>query len=203
MVRGDLTFWVEVFGKTIEFDERVTKYVDSAGLGGILRCGYRKLDRALIKALIERCRPETNTFHLPFGEVTVTLQDVNVLWGLPIEGDALLGIETSYDVDGLSFINRETVQMRDMGPEHYQQNFEQIQGMTVQIVRAVNHEEILEDPLYIQTQPINLETDNAQPQRVRHRNRGRGHVRRTERLIVPPVHHDVRQTGTENYGEGP
>ncbi|KAK1411620.1 hypothetical protein QVD17_38176 [Tagetes erecta] len=98
MVRGDLTFWVEVFGKAIEFDERVTKYVDSTGLGGILRCGYRKLDRALIKGLIERCRPETNTFHLPFGEVTVTLQDVNVLWGLPIEGDALLGIETSYDV---------------------------------------------------------------------------------------------------------
>ncbi|KAK1411372.1 hypothetical protein QVD17_37920 [Tagetes erecta] len=98
MVRGDLTFWVEVFGKAIEFDERVTKYVDLAGFGGILRCGYRKFNHALIEALIERWRPETNTSHLPFGEVTMTLQDVNVLWGLPIEGDALLGIKTSYDV---------------------------------------------------------------------------------------------------------
>ncbi|KAK1441408.1 hypothetical protein QVD17_07277 [Tagetes erecta] len=98
MLRGDFTFWVEVSGKAIELDERVTKYVDLAGFGGILRCGYRNTDRALIEALIERWRLETNIFHLPFGEVTVTLQDVNVLWGLPIEGDALVGIETSYDL---------------------------------------------------------------------------------------------------------
>ncbi|KAD4384177.1 hypothetical protein E3N88_24345 [Mikania micrantha] len=60
---------------------------------------FWRLDRALIEALVERWRPETNTFHLPFGEATVTLEDVNVEWGLPIEGVALTGVEGSYTYD--------------------------------------------------------------------------------------------------------
>nr|ABA94827.1 hypothetical protein LOC_Os11g40630 [Oryza sativa Japonica Group] len=44
------------------------------------------VDRFLIGALVERWRPETNTFHLPVGEMTVSLQDVSCLWGLPIQG---------------------------------------------------------------------------------------------------------------------
>ncbi|XP_063943066.1 protein MAIN-LIKE 1-like [Daucus carota subsp. sativus] len=34
-------------------------------------------------------RPETNTFHFPFGEITITLEDVYMLMGLPISGRAL------------------------------------------------------------------------------------------------------------------
>ncbi|KAD4178861.1 hypothetical protein E3N88_27452 [Mikania micrantha] len=66
--------------------ENVKRYVNIAGFGGLLDCGYRNLDHGLLEALIERWRPETHTFHLPIGEATVTLKDVNVLWGLPIEG---------------------------------------------------------------------------------------------------------------------
>ncbi|XP_076951314.1 serine/threonine-protein phosphatase 7 long form homolog [Bidens hawaiensis] len=73
------------------------EYTDLFGFGGIVRCGYRKVDRALVEALVERWRPETNTFHLPCGEATVTLEGVNVLWGLPIEGEALAGYEESFD----------------------------------------------------------------------------------------------------------
>jgi Plant mobile domain len=37
-------------------------------------------------ALVEYWRPETHTFHLPVGKVTVTMQDVSCMWGLPISG---------------------------------------------------------------------------------------------------------------------
>ncbi|KAK9269286.1 hypothetical protein L1049_001056 [Liquidambar formosana] len=47
--------------------------------------GAARLDPVLITALVERWRQETHTFHLPIGEVTITLQDVAVLWGLPID----------------------------------------------------------------------------------------------------------------------
>ncbi|XP_078158210.1 serine/threonine-protein phosphatase 7 long form homolog [Carex rostrata] len=52
---------------------------------------------SLIQALVERWRPETHTFHFQFGEMTVTLQDVSVLWGLPIQGVPVGGISYSTD----------------------------------------------------------------------------------------------------------
>ena len=46
-----------------------------------------KLDRSLLSALVDRWRPETHTFHLR--EMAPTLQDVAMLLGLPITGDAV------------------------------------------------------------------------------------------------------------------
>jgi hypothetical protein len=42
------------------------------------------MDEALLIGLVDRWRPETHTFHLPFGEMTVTLKDVAMLTGLSI-----------------------------------------------------------------------------------------------------------------------
>ncbi|XP_075675238.1 serine/threonine-protein phosphatase 7 long form homolog [Castanea sativa] len=42
-------------------------------------------------AFVERWRLETHTFHLPHGETTITLQDVEVLLGIPIDGEAIVG----------------------------------------------------------------------------------------------------------------
>ena len=44
------------------------------------------MDHDLLMTLIERWRWETHTFHLYVGEMTPTLQDVVVLFGLPIDG---------------------------------------------------------------------------------------------------------------------
>ena len=46
-------------------------------------------DRSLLSSLVDRWRSETHTFHLPFGEMMVTLQDVAMLTGLPIAGAAI------------------------------------------------------------------------------------------------------------------
>ncbi|XP_050254850.1 serine/threonine-protein phosphatase 7 long form homolog [Quercus robur] len=85
-------------GRTEEFsnrepmvDDRVVHIIKALGLEGLLRQPGRELDHGLITALVERWRPETHTFHMPHGEMTITLQDVEVILGLPIDGDAVTG----------------------------------------------------------------------------------------------------------------
>ena len=53
------------------------------------RVGLFQLDRSLLCALVDRWRPETHTFHLPCGEMALTLQDVMYLLGLPLVDDAV------------------------------------------------------------------------------------------------------------------
>ncbi|KAG9442173.1 hypothetical protein H6P81_018027 [Aristolochia fimbriata] len=52
---------------------------------------WLRLDKPLITALVERWKSETNTFHLANGETTITLEDVAVLLGLRVDGDAVTG----------------------------------------------------------------------------------------------------------------
>jgi hypothetical protein len=44
------------------------------------------MDSAVLTTLVDRWRLETHTFHLPHGEITVTLQDVAMVLSLPIDG---------------------------------------------------------------------------------------------------------------------
>ncbi|KAK4726575.1 hypothetical protein R3W88_031492 [Solanum pinnatisectum] len=56
--------------------------------GEISFCSLMKMyDRALVTTMIECWRPETHCFHLPFGEVTITLHDVEVLFCLHIDNN--------------------------------------------------------------------------------------------------------------------
>nr|XP_023915456.1 serine/threonine-protein phosphatase 7 long form homolog [Quercus suber] len=72
-------------------DDRVLTIVRLLGLEGLYLVPSIQLDHALITAFVERWRPETHTFHLPHGEMTITLQDMEVIMGLPIEGEAMVG----------------------------------------------------------------------------------------------------------------
>ncbi|XP_074324304.1 serine/threonine-protein phosphatase 7 long form homolog [Apium graveolens] len=76
--------------ETINLDCRMIPFLQSSGFYGVARLSTLQLDWSLLSTLVERWRPETHTFHLPMGEVTITLQDVGVLLGLPIDGRALI-----------------------------------------------------------------------------------------------------------------
>ncbi|KAH1229549.1 Serine/threonine-protein phosphatase 7 long form [Glycine max] len=56
-----------------------------------MKLAQLKVNGALVNAFIERCRPETHTFHLKCGEAIITLQDVSVLLGIPMDGRPLIG----------------------------------------------------------------------------------------------------------------
>ena len=64
----------------------VMQQLEIAGFMQFFRLGYIQLDHALITALVDRWRPETSSFHLRVGEMTITLADVAVLLGLPVDG---------------------------------------------------------------------------------------------------------------------
>ncbi|KAH1106210.1 hypothetical protein J1N35_009978 [Gossypium stocksii] len=70
----------------------IENYLREAGFWHMATLGQGcKLDLKLISALIERWRPETHTFHLPCGECTITLEDVHLQLGLPVEGYVVTG----------------------------------------------------------------------------------------------------------------
>ncbi|XP_016207538.1 serine/threonine-protein phosphatase 7 long form homolog [Arachis ipaensis] len=73
--------------------DRIIPYLERAGLYHLARLNseWFWLDEPLVSAFVERWRPETHTFHLPFRECTVTLQDVAFQLGLPVDGEAVSG----------------------------------------------------------------------------------------------------------------
>ena len=59
-----------------EPEPQIIPLLSSTGFQHIALIKQCKIDPALITALVERWRPETHTFHLPWGECTITLEDV-------------------------------------------------------------------------------------------------------------------------------
>ncbi|MBA0550977.1 hypothetical protein Golob_021882, partial [Gossypium lobatum] len=53
--------------------------------------GGCKLNLTLISVLVERWRPETQTFHLPYSKCIITLKDVVLQRSLPVDGSIIMG----------------------------------------------------------------------------------------------------------------
>jgi hypothetical protein len=76
-------------------------------------------DAPLIASFIDRWRQETHTFHLPVGEMTLSLEDAAMLGGLPCVGEAmgLIDIPATWQADFLArFAN---VPRNDRAPAPY------------------------------------------------------------------------------------
>nr|XP_027185949.1 protein MAIN-LIKE 1-like [Cicer arietinum] len=65
-------------------NQEVEELVKSSGLYTLLKCSYEMIDQGLISAFVERWHRDTNSFHLPIGEMTITLDDVSSLLHIPI-----------------------------------------------------------------------------------------------------------------------
>ncbi|KAL9691657.1 hypothetical protein QQ045_012082 [Rhodiola kirilowii] len=76
-------------GVNWEADERILALLIKAGFGPWYHTQNYEVDWSFMTALVERWRSETHIFHLRNGEMTITLEDVGVLTGLPIEGRAV------------------------------------------------------------------------------------------------------------------
>ncbi|XP_028066235.1 protein MAIN-LIKE 1-like [Camellia sinensis] len=63
--------------------------VEQSGLSVLIDHTYRHGNRVAISAFVERWHLETNTFHMPDGEMTITLDDVRTILGIPVTGMAL------------------------------------------------------------------------------------------------------------------
>nr|XP_004489147.1 protein MAIN-LIKE 1-like [Cicer arietinum] len=72
--------------ETVIEHEQVEQLVKSYGLYSLLKCSYKMIDKWIIYVFIERWHRDTNNFHLPIGEITITLDDVSSLMHIPITG---------------------------------------------------------------------------------------------------------------------
>ena len=66
--------------------DRIVEYLQRVRLNEVVSISKFHLLPDLISALVEQGRPECHTFHFLYGECTVTLEDVALPLGLPING---------------------------------------------------------------------------------------------------------------------
>ncbi|KAJ1407063.1 Aminotransferase-like, plant mobile domain [Sesbania bispinosa] len=67
-------------------NDYVRDIVDDSGLGPLVEGTHSLVDRSLLSAFVERWHKDTSSFHLPVGEMTITLDDVNNLLHIPVHG---------------------------------------------------------------------------------------------------------------------
>ncbi|KAK4392749.1 Serine/threonine-protein phosphatase 7 long form [Sesamum angolense] len=89
--RADGKFWRNLREQDLPI--RVQQILHQISFYGVYRCGRIQYDCHLITALVERWRSETHSFHFRVGEATITLQDVQVIWGLPKDGEPVSGTD--------------------------------------------------------------------------------------------------------------
>jgi hypothetical protein len=76
----------------------------ATGFWGLAQTRYSFLDPGLLATFVERWHGDNNTFHLPCGEMIVTLDDVRCLLSLPIQGRPLNHTGLPNKKDGVTWM---------------------------------------------------------------------------------------------------
>ncbi|XP_021733003.1 protein MAIN-LIKE 1-like [Chenopodium quinoa] len=71
--------------------------IDGSGLSHLPGIMFRRFDWPLISSFVERWQPDTNTFHMPFGEIKIMLHDMYHILGLRVDG-SMVSTSPSTDV---------------------------------------------------------------------------------------------------------
>ncbi|XP_058180216.1 protein MAIN-LIKE 1-like [Rhododendron vialii] len=79
--------------------------VTASGLLPLAQITYKYCNKVLVSSFVERWHPETNSFHFGFGEMTITLEDVLYLVGLPVEG-LVVHVEVHSREDCVALVHR-------------------------------------------------------------------------------------------------
>ncbi|XP_058775136.1 protein MAIN-LIKE 1-like [Vicia villosa] len=58
---------------------QMNDWLVASGLSSLQHTSLARVDTHLLSAFVERWHPETLSFHMPFGEMTITLDDVSCL----------------------------------------------------------------------------------------------------------------------------
>ena len=72
-------------------DPRITQHIDAVGFIELFKVPNTEVDHTLITALVEQWSLETHTFHLPHGKMCITLQDIEVMLGIPMDELPVIG----------------------------------------------------------------------------------------------------------------
>lgn len=91
--------------KVGDHSARFKEKVKDSGLD-VLQNTPHVVDKSLISAFVERWHPETSSFHLPFGEMSITLDDVREITGLKIHGDLFMGTFNISEEEGVRLVER-------------------------------------------------------------------------------------------------
>ena len=67
-------------------DPCITQFIDVAGFIGLFKVHDMEVDYALITALVEWWHLETHMLHLSYGEMGITLQDIEVMLRISVDG---------------------------------------------------------------------------------------------------------------------
>ncbi|XP_050229219.1 protein MAINTENANCE OF MERISTEMS-like [Mercurialis annua] len=71
--------------------EEVKVLIDGTEISHLPFIMFDHLDIPLLSAFVERWQPDTNSFHMPFGEMTITLHDVWHILRIPVAGAMVSG----------------------------------------------------------------------------------------------------------------